>query len=190
MDLVDDLDAIINTIHSKSPSLPIHAVNSNITESVRQLMSHFRGGETLSVVGPPGSGKATLINALVSQGREMERHSEGPFGLILLAGGACLLDTPGIRNLRIWIMEEGLEDAFPDIDALAKNCRFKDCGHMLEPGCAVIAAVESGSLDRQRLKSFRRLQVEAARERQGLENDPPAAKPSLWDSFKKRMGGN
>jgi len=188
-DRVSDLDSILNKIQSTAPNLQLRPVNSKNRESVRLLLDGFRKGETLCVVGPTDAGKTTLINALVSQGRKTELHSKDAFGLVQLSGGACLLDSQGIRDLRIWIMEEGLEDAFPDLDALAKQCRFKDCGHMLEPGCAVIAAVEVGTLDRQRLKNFRKLQADAARERQGQDNEVPSAGPSLWDNIKKRMKG-
>lgn len=189
-DRVDDLESIIEKIKSRYSALNIRPVNSNNAESVRGITVDFRQGETICIVGPADAGKATLINALASTASNAEISIDAPRGLMRLPGGACLLDTQSIRDMRIWIMEEGLVDAFPDIDALAKKCRFKDCGHSLEPGCAVIAAVETGVLDRQRLKNFRKLQEETAQERHGEDDETPISSTSLWDNIKKRVGRN
>jgi len=183
-DIVQDLESIIRKIKSAAPAVSVHAVSSSNVESIHILTRDLRPGETVCLVGPSDAGKSTLLS-LLSTG-QVGTETTDPLGLFSLPGGACILDTQDIRNMRIWIMEEGLEDAFPDIDALAKNCRFKDCGHSLEPGCAVISAVETGALDRQRLRNFRKLQRDAALDRHGVD-DLPTSSPTLWDSLKKRI---
>lgn len=184
-DVVRDVEPILEKVRTVSAGVQVHTVNAKDTTSIQALSKDFKSGETFCLVGQSGVGKSTLIRSLSPVGTETSIENGGIFQV---PGGACLLDTKETREFRVWIMEEGLEDAFPDIDALAKNCRFDDCGHSLEAGCAVIAAVERGELDRQRLKNFRKLQADAAIERQGLKDDTPKSKPSVWDSLKKRMG--
>jgi ribosome biogenesis GTPase len=121
------------------------------------------------LVGSSGVGKSTLVNRLSGserlataglrpdgRGRHTTTHRE----LVVLATGGCLIDTPGMRELTLWDAEEGLEQAFEDVEDLAATCRFSDCAHHSEPGCAVQAAVAAGTLDAGRLESFRHLQRE------------------------------
>jgi ribosome biogenesis GTPase len=113
-----------------------------------------------------------LINALAEdtlaptgEVREFDRkgrHTTTGRELFQIRGGGLLLDTPGLRELRVWDLAEGLVQAFPEIEELAATCRFRDCQHDVEPGCAVLAAVASGALDALRLASFRKLRAEAA----------------------------
>jgi ribosome biogenesis GTPase len=119
-------------------------------------------------------GKSTLVNllaeanlALTAPVRPLDRkgrHTTTRRELFQIPGGALLLDTPGLRELRVWDLEDGLDRAFPDIEQLALGCRFRDCRHEAEPGCAVLEAVAAGGLDADRLASFRKLRAEAAHE--------------------------
>ena len=112
------------------------------------------------------------------------RHTSTVRQLFQIRGGALLLDTPGLRQLRVWDLDAGLEKAFPEIAELAENCRFRDCSHEVEPGCAVLEAVEAASLDPQRLASFRKLEAEAAHQ---LRKTDPRAKAEATAEYKSIM---
>jgi ribosome biogenesis GTPase len=126
-------------------------------------------------VGSSGVGKSTLINtlagtALATQGTlagDRGRHTTTGRSLHRLPAGGWLLDTPGMRELQLTDVQSGLDELFADIQALAESCRFADCRHESEPGCAVLAAVEAGTLDAERLRRWRKLAAEEARNRGG-----------------------
>ena len=181
-DLAKDPEAAVASLHPVAMGVPIRRVSAVDPESVRELTETLGAGTTVCLLGPSGVGKSTLVNLLsgedvtrIGEVRERDgkgRHTTTRRELFRIPGGACLLDTPGIRELRIWLMEDGLAGAFPDIEELARGCRFRDCRHESEPGCAVLAAVESGVLDPGRLGSYRKLQAEAAYEER--KTDPRA----------------
>jgi ribosome biogenesis GTPase len=153
-----------------APGVPVVAVSALTTAGLDGLAPWLQPARTVALLGSSGVGKSTLLNTLLGSERQRTapvrpddsrgRHATTRRELVALPGGALLLDTPGLRELGLWITGEGLDGAFPDVATLAAGCRFRDCGHADEPGCAVRAAAEAGRLDPQRLESWRRLQRE------------------------------
>ena len=162
----------VSQAHSLSSSIQIIALNSLDPQSVAQLEPWCTPGNTVAFLGSSGVGKSSLINTLA--GRPVQRtqairgdddkgrHTTTGRFLHLLPSGALLLDTPGMRELQLAACEHGVEETFQDIVDLASRCRFSDCNHENEPGCAVREAIESGKLDARRLKSFIKLMKEQA----------------------------
>jgi ribosome biogenesis GTPase len=188
-DLSSDMDLQLSSLQMVAMGIPIRSVSAHDGESIQSLRETLRSGSTVCLLGPSGVGKSTLVNALsgseVSRTGEVRerdgrgRHTTTRRELFQIPGGACLLDTPGLRELRVWLLEDGLTGAFPDIEEYAEGCRFRDCRHETEPGCAVLAAVDAGALDPARLRSFRKLQAEAAYEQR--KNDPRARAAAVSD---------
>lgn len=158
-------------LSSVAIGVPVVLSSSYSGAGVEQITALLATGRTLAVVGPSGVGKSTLGNALLQtdtlathhireDGRG--RHTTTTRQLVVLPCGGLLLDTPGMREVGLWAGEDGLDAAFGDVEVLAARCRFHDCGHDSEPGCAVVAAVADGVLDDDRLASWRKLQRELA----------------------------
>jgi ribosome biogenesis GTPase len=136
------------------------------------VLELLRPGETVALLGSSGVGKSTLLNRLlggevqrtgaVRDGDGRGKHTTTHAQLFRGPRGALVIDTPGLRELQLWEAGDGLGSAFDDVEGIAAACRFRDCRHEGEPGCAVRAAVETGALTRERLASFRKLQGELA----------------------------
>ena len=158
------------------------AVSAKRGQGVEDVRAAIGAGRTGVLIGPSGAGKSTLANALVGQdvqrtgevreGDHKGRHTTTARELLLLPSGGVLIDTPGVRGVGLWDAEEGIEEVFPDIAELVEQCRFNDCGHGTEPGCAVRQAVEDGELDIQRFTRWRDLLAETeARDRMRVEHE-------------------
>lgn len=169
-DLSDDSAAVVADLVEAVPGVDVLAVSAATGEGVAQLRALTATGRTACLLGRSGAGKSTLVNALagielVATGETRRdgkgRHTTTARELFPLPGGGVLLDTPGLRGAGVWIGEAGLERTFGDVEALVSECRFSDCGHDTEPGCAVQAAVDDGRLAERRLASWRKLQREA-----------------------------
>ena len=167
-DLGDVADAL-DELQTVAIGAPVHAVSNVTGEGLDEIREYLGPARTAVLLGSSGVGKSSLLNRLAGDelmrtkevaadgtGRHTTTHRE----LIRLPDGALVIDTPGLRELQLWTSDDGFHAAFDDIDALASECRFNDCAHTLEPGCAVLGAVESGDLPLDRLRSWRKLQRE------------------------------
>ena len=159
-------------IEAVAPGVPVHVVSVLTGEGLDGLARAAAPGRTIVLLGESGAGKSSLVNALVAgadlatsavrAGDAKGRHTTTARHLVPLPGGGAIIDTPGLRELGLWGAERGVEAAFADIDDLAEGCRFADCRHESEPGCAVRAAVDAGELEPERLDSLRDLRRELA----------------------------
>jgi len=172
-DCCEDVAAALEQTAAVAPGVAVHAVSSVSGEGMEGLSAELAPGTTAVMIGPSGTGKSTLANYLSDGAAPLAtnevrsdgkgRHTTVTRELVRLANGALLIDTPGLRAVGLWDAGDALGDAFSDLGALALECRFNDCAHASEPGCAVQAAVAEGVLDPERLESFRRLEREQRR---------------------------
>ena len=177
-DLCSDPDYYVNALYQNYPDVSVEVVNATNVEDLGALSKWMACGETVALLGSSGVGKSTIINSLrgdeaqaTSQIRESDskgRHTTTSRSLHRLKGGGILLDTPGMRELQMLDNEEGIQATFADIDQLAKHCRFHDCQHGDEPGCAVTQAVAQGQLEQRRLHNYRKLIAEQIRNNESL----------------------
>ncbi|CEH30812.1 GTPase RsgA [Aneurinibacillus migulanus] len=171
-DLCNDVDRWIAEVQSIAMGVPIHAVSTELKDGLEELTPYLREGTTIALMGSSGVGKSTLINHLsgkdiqhvneARQGDDRGRHTTTHRELFRLPGGGLMIDTPGMRELQLWEADEGFRGAFDDVESLTAACRFHDCRHVREPGCAVQAALVDGSLARSRFDSYLKLQRELA----------------------------
>jgi ribosome biogenesis GTPase / thiamine phosphate phosphatase len=169
-DLEGDKDARRLEMEAAAPGVPVLVVSGRRGDGIEALEPYLAPGRTVALLGSSGVGKSTLVNRLLGEERQPTaevrphdqrgRHTTTYRELIVLPGGALLLDTPGLREIQLWATEDGLASAFDDVARLAEGCRFRDCRHAGEPGCAVRAAVGSGELAEERLQSHHKLQAE------------------------------
>ncbi len=167
LDLCADPTKPLLEAESVALGVPVLAVSNVTGEGFESLLGFIEPTRTVALIGSSGVGKSTLVNTFAGEelfataavrrdgrGRHTTRHRE----LVALPGGALLIDTPGLRELQLW--DGALDEAFSDLDALAADCRFNDCAHDTEPGCAVQAAIAAGEVDPARLASYRKLERE------------------------------
>lgn len=169
IDLVDDAQPYLDQVDTVTlGSCPVLAVSAKTGEGLDALTAWFEPNKTAVLLGSSGVGKSTIVNALVGEellatqevraDDQMGRHTTTRRELILLPAGGVVLDTPGIRELQLW--DADLEQTFGDVEEIARRCRFSDCNHDREPGCAIREALHDGSLSRERWDSYVKLQRE------------------------------
>ncbi len=174
LDLVDrdTVAGAVAEVAAVSGDLSVLTVSVVTGSGMTEVGALVSAGHTVALLGTSGSGKSSLVNALmgsdvvqtgeVRQADSKGRHTTTWRELVVVPTGGALIDTPGLRELGMWVDEEGIDAAFTDVTDLAGQCRFNDCAHLTEPGCAVLAAIAAGELAAERLESYRKLLGEAA----------------------------
>ena len=168
-DIAEELDEMRAELEAVSLGTSVIVTSAVTGDGVDEIIRELRPARTGVLLGPSGAGKSTLINRIVGsdlmrtrlihrsgEGRHMTSHRQ----LVQLPQGGMIIDTPGLREAQLWEGDEALVNVFEDIEELALTCRFTDCAHAAEPGCAIKAALEAGTLDEERFRSYRKLQRE------------------------------
>ncbi len=170
-DLCCDIDSRRAEVEGVAFGVDVLISSSLEDEGVAAIMPYLKSGITASFVGSSGVGKSTLINRLLGSDRiatnglrkdDKGRHTTTHRELLTLENGAMVIDTPGMRELGLWGADNGIDMAFADIETLQANCKYKNCTHTSEPGCAIIAAIERGELPEERFISYKKLIAENA----------------------------
>lgn len=198
-DLSEDVAGPLSAIEAIGPGTPIHVVSAVSKSGIGELHGYIKEDLTATLLGASGSGKSTLVNVLYGgdilktapirydgKGRHTTTHRE----LVVIPGGGLIIDTPGMRELQLWDPGTGLDDAFEDIAELARACRFTDCRHENEPGCAVLGALASGALAPERLASFKKLGRELRHLEIKRDARAQADERKKWKSIQKSLRAN
>ncbi|MBD0293418.1 MAG: ribosome small subunit-dependent GTPase A [Jiangellaceae bacterium] len=195
-DLVPDPDGMRTEVAAAAPGVDVVTVDGLSGTGLDALRSRLAPGRTVVLLGPSGAGKSTLVNALagaplmptgVTRGDGKGRHTTTHRELRVLPGLGVVLDTPGLRSVGLVAGDDAISAAFPDVERLAEHCRFRDCAHLSEPGCAVLAAVEDGELDERRLTSWRKLGREAAFQARRADARLRAEELAVWKRRSMQM---
>ncbi len=194
-DLIQDPGTLLDELASVSGTTPVLGVSAATGEGVAKLQSLFKTGSTIALLGSSGVGKSTLLNTLagfsltetspVREGDSKGVHTTTHRELYLLNSGLIVLDSPGLREVQLWADEADLDAVFPEIAALAFSCRFRDCKHREEPGCAVRAALKDGSLDPGRYARWRKMLQETAFLDRREDKTAAAAERAKWKTINK-----
>lgn len=194
-DLCADVEQRVLEVEAIAFGVPVHAISNLTGEGIELVRSHLAPGRTVALLGSSGVGKSTLVNTLAGQEllatqpiREDDgegRHTTTHRQLVLLPGGGLVLDTPGMRELQLWESPDGLAETFADVEELAARCRFSDCAHRTEPGCAVQAAIEDGTLPFARWANYKKLQRELAHLERRLDKRLQADERKRWAKLGK-----
>lgn len=171
-DLAAVADDVVGKVTLQAAGVEVVTTSAENGDGIEHLLAHVPAGGTIVLLGPSGAGKSTLINALV--GREVQdtgevrsgdfrgKHTTTARELVPLSNGTVLMDTPGVRGFGLFDAEDGFGEMFGDVEELAGRCRFSDCAHHGEPGCAVQAAIQEGKLEERRWHNYQKLQRELA----------------------------
>ncbi len=199
-DLCPDVDVRIREVEKVISGAPVHAVSAVTGTGMDTLKQYLGKGRTAALLGSSGVGKSAIINALLGEERlatgevresdREGRHTTTRRELVLLPGGGAVIDTPGMREIQVWGDAQSLDEAFRDITEIALDCRFSDCRHDAEPGCAVRAALRSGELDAKHFKSYQQLQRELRHLAARQEGKAALEEKNRWkkiSQYRKRL---
>lgn len=196
-DVCDDVPGRIADATLVAPGVPVRVISALEGEGLESLTPLLEPGKTVALIGSSGVGKSTIVNVLMGYERQATRavraddqrgrHTTTSRELLLMPTGALLIDSPGMRSVGMWEVEPGLADAFADIDQIAADCRFSDCTHENEPGCAVLRAIADGSLPRARFESRRKLARESAALAARVDPVARAAHRKRWTAIHKSV---
>ena len=194
-DLADDVARVLGEATAAAPGADVHAISAVDGRGLDALGSYLAPGRTLALVGSSGVGKSTLVNRLLGEERlavatvrehdGRGRHTTTSRQMIALPSGALVIDTPGMRELGLWAAGDSVVVAFGDIEEIAAGCRFRDCLHASEPGCAVRAAIEKGALATERLAQWNLLRREAAFQARKQDARVMADEKRRWKAVSK-----
>lgn len=195
-DLCPDVADCLRKVEAIALGVPIIILSALQSEGLSELLAYLQSGQTVALLGSSGVGKSTLTNQLlgapiqatqsVRAGDDRGRHTTTHRELLLLPGGGLIVDTPGMRELQIWAGEESVQGTFTDVEALAASCRFRDCQHQHEPGCAVRQAVAEGLLDVSRLSNYQKLQREVAYLSRKQDHQAYLEEKARWKKISKK----
>jgi len=196
-DLVDDSGSLSVEAQAVALGVAVHAVCAKSADGLGPLLPYLEVGRTIALIGSSGVGKSTIVNRLMGEDvqdvKEMRdddakgRHTTRSRQLFLLPTGALVLDTPGLRELALWITDSGLGQTFADIEQLAEGCRFQNCAHGSEPDCAVASAVEAGRLAADRLESYHKLRRELEYIERKADPEAQADEKRRWREIQKNV---
>ena len=193
-DTATDVEETLAAVEPIAAGVPVLVLSSVSGDGLEAVRSWLRPGVTAALLGSSGVGKSTLVNTLA--GEELlatqdirddgqGRHTTTRRELVRLPGGALVIDTPGMRELQLWVAEEGLEETFDDVTSLFEHCRFSDCSHDSEPGCAVKAALEDGTLPPERWESYLKLEAELAHLERRLDKRTASEERKRWKALSR-----
>lgn len=196
-DLCDEVPARVSAATEIARGATIEAISARSADDMGRLRGLIAGSRTVALLGSSGVGKSTLVNQLLGEERQRTqevriddsrgRHTTTHRELIPLPGGGALIDTPGMRELQLWAGTDSLNETFDDITGLAANCRFRDCAHEQETGCAVQDAIGSGALDAERWESYRKMKAEIAWHIRRTDVNAAIAEKRRWKQIHKAM---
>lgn len=199
-DLCEDTEEKLPLVYAVAAGVPVYPVSAVDGTGIDSLAPYVGHGQTVALLGSSGVGKSTLINRLY--GRDVQdtggireedgrgRHTTTHRELVLLPQGGLLIDTPGMRELQLWEADEGISAGFREVEVLAEDCRFHNCTHSKEPGCAIQAALNSGELDRERYQSYLKLQKELAYLARKESIHLMQQEKAKWKQIHKQMRSN
>jgi ribosome biogenesis GTPase / thiamine phosphate phosphatase len=196
-DVCPNLEACLREVSAIALGIPIITISAATSQGLEELQPYLQPGQTVALLGSSGVGKSTITNQLmgetvqtvqtVRQRDNRGKHTTTHRELMVLPTGGLIIDTPGMRELQIWTGDESISGTFADIEELAQQCRFSDCQHQREPGCAVRQALQNGRLDESRFLNYQKLQKELKYMERKQDQREYIAEKEKWKKITKSM---